>query len=55
LLHCGFVSGVIPKSVSPDRISDNKKLDFIIPESDMNALNRITIVEKYAWDPTPVV
>ncbi|XP_021932872.1 uncharacterized protein LOC110836223 isoform X4 [Zootermopsis nevadensis] len=47
--------GVIPKSVSPDHVSDNMKLDFIIPDSDMNALNNIPIVEKYAWDPTPVV
>ncbi|XP_069683623.1 glyoxal reductase-like isoform X2 [Periplaneta americana] len=47
--------GVIPKSVSPDRIFDNMKLDFVIPESDMKLLNNIPVTEKYAWDPTPVV
>ncbi|PNF38295.1 putative oxidoreductase [Cryptotermes secundus] len=47
--------GVIPKSVSPDHISDNIKLDFIISESDMVTLNSIPVVEKYAWDPTPVL
>lgn len=46
---------MIPKSVSPDRIFDNMKLDFIISESDMTALNGIPIVEKYAWDPAAVV
>jgi diketogulonate reductase-like aldo/keto reductase len=52
---CAFVSGVIPKSVSPDRIFDNMKLDFIISESDITALNGIPTVEKYAWDPAAVV
>lgn len=41
--------------MSPDRISDNIKLDFVISESDMGALNNISVVEKYAWDPTPVL
>lgn len=41
--------------MSPDHISDNMKLDFIISESDMTALNNIPIMEKYAWDPAGVV
>lgn len=41
--------------MSPDRIFDNMKLDFIISESDMTVLNNIPIVEKYAWDPAAVV
>lgn len=32
----------LPKSVTPSRITDNIKLDFEIPESDMNILNTIT-------------
>ena len=41
--------------MSPDHIFDNMKLDFIISENDMTALNNIPTVEKYAWDPAAVV
>ena len=49
------VSGVIPKSVSPDRIAANMKLDFNIPDSDMILLNNLSATEKYAWDPIHVL
>ncbi|PSN44394.1 Alcohol dehydrogenase [NADP(+)] A [Blattella germanica] len=46
--------GIIPKSVSPDRICENIQLDFNIPDSEMTIINNISTVEKYAWDPSTV-
>ncbi|KAJ9591683.1 hypothetical protein L9F63_001770, partial [Diploptera punctata] len=47
--------GIIPKSVSPERIASNFLLDFNIPDSDINSLNNLSVREKYAWDPNQVL
>ncbi|XP_071449423.1 glyoxal reductase-like [Hetaerina americana] len=46
--------GVIPKSVTPNRIAENIKLNFSLSEEDMTALGSIKKVEKYAWNPARV-
>nr|CAD7396731.1 unnamed protein product [Timema cristinae] len=47
-------TGVIPKSVHPDRIAENIDLDFEIPQDSMRQLSSIQMMEKYAWDPNVV-
>ncbi|RZF37821.1 hypothetical protein LSTR_LSTR007183 [Laodelphax striatellus] len=52
-LQCGY--GIIPKSVTEERIIENSKLDFVIDESDMKKLLSIEEQKKFAWEPNVVV
>ncbi|XP_039292126.1 glyoxal reductase [Nilaparvata lugens] len=52
-LQCGY--GIIPKSVTEERIIENSKLDFVIDESDMDKLLNIEEQRKVAWEPSVVV
>ncbi|CAH0546886.1 unnamed protein product [Brassicogethes aeneus] len=45
---------VIPKASSQKRIEENIKLDFVIPEEDMQKLSSIQFQNKYAWDPDTI-
>ena len=59
LLRWGLQKGftVMPKSIHPDRIKENIKLDFEIPSACMDMLDDLEkeVVEKYAWDPRTVL
>ncbi|CAG9130487.1 unnamed protein product [Plutella xylostella] len=47
---------VIPKSTNPEHIKQNIELEFVIPKSDLEALNGLGRNNiKYAWDPSEVV
>lgn len=47
--------GILPKASSRQHIQENFDVDFTIPEEDLESLNNLNVVEKYAWDPTVVV
>jgi len=59
LLRWGLQKGftVMPKSVHPDRIKENFKLDFVISSGDMDMLDNLSesVIEKYTWDPSTVL
>ncbi|XP_047110999.1 uncharacterized oxidoreductase MSMEG_2408/MSMEI_2347-like [Schistocerca piceifrons] len=44
-------AAVIPKSVNPDRIASNIALNFELLPKDMELLNSLKTVKKFAWDP----
>nr|XP_022912061.1 uncharacterized protein LOC111423039 [Onthophagus taurus] len=46
--------GIIPKARSKSHIEENINLDFEIPEKDLDKLNNIGTMTKFAWDPTDV-
>lgn len=50
-----FILGVLPKSLNPNHIEENIKLDFVLNEKDLNRLNSLDRRCKYAWDPSMVV
>lgn len=47
--------GILPKASSRQHIQENFDLNFNIPDEDIESLNNLNVVEKYAWDPTVVI
>ena len=46
--------GVLPKAVTESHISDNFDLDFLLSQSNIDKINSIQTVQKYAWNPEVV-
>ncbi|XP_050437298.1 glyoxal reductase-like [Adelges cooleyi] len=57
LLRWGFQRkyAIIPKSTTPERIRLNIDVDFELDTQDMESINNIKHVEKFAWQPEDVV
>ncbi|KAJ6643101.1 Aldose reductase A [Pseudolycoriella hygida] len=47
--------GILPKASSRSHIQENFDLNFEISDEDLQLLNNLNVVEKYAWDPTAVL